>query len=132
MSSNGNYENINCCCTYWYIILSMAQRSLKMVKKSIKISDEDFTYFIKVTDALKEFEQRIAALEITKMRLFDEYKILNDSLANFSAQLKDKYNVPVANASIDDSTKSIVFEVEEDEKKEIKEQKKVAKKSKEG
>lgn len=103
-----------------------------MIKKSIKISDEDFAYFIKVTDALKEFEQRIAALEITKMRLFDEYKILNESLANFSAQLKDKYNVPTANASIDDETKSIIFEVEEDEKKENVEQKKEAKKPKRG
>ena len=100
-----------------------------MIKKSIKISDEDFAYFIKVTDALKEFENRIAALEITKMRIYEEYKALNDGLYQFSAQLKEKYNVPGVSASIDENTKSIIFEVEEDE---IKEQKKVAKKSKEG
>lgn len=100
-----------------------------MIKKSIKISDEDLAYFVKVTDALKEFENRIAALEITKMRIYEEYKTLGDGLAQFSGQLKEKYNIPTSNAAIDDQTKSIVYEVEEDE---IKEQKKVVKKPKEG
>lgn len=87
-----------------------------MAKKSIKLSEEDFEYFIKLTDAHKEFESRFAALEITKLRLYDEYKVLNESLANFTSQIKVKYNVPVNNAEIDDATKCLVYEDGEEEK----------------
>lgn len=80
-----------------------------MTKKSVQLAAEDYTYFVKLTDALKEYETKIAALEITKLKLFNEYELIYSKMEEFVKEIKIKYNIPVDNAELDDSTKCIVY-----------------------
>lgn len=83
-----------------------------MAIKEIQITDQDVSYFNKISDAMKDIETRIAALEIAKNSLFKEYEKLQDLYNSFANQLKEKYNIPSLNAEIDIEKKVISFDDE--------------------
>lgn len=86
------------------------------MKQVIPMSEQDFDYFKKIVDTLKELENRITALEITKLNIFEEYKEVKKVYTQFSQQIKDKYNLPVDEVEIDEEGKNLIYDDGQEEK----------------
>lgn len=87
---------------------------IQSIEKKIEISDSDITYFRKVTDAIKELEDRLLALEITKLEAWEELKRVKELHRTFSVQLRDKYDIPAEEAEFDIENKTIKYKIEID------------------
>mgnify|MGYP001166955792 CR=1 FL=1 len=98
--------------------------------QEIKLKEDDISYFGKILQSLEDIERRIAALEITKMDLYEQYKAAKEHHQYFTQQVKVKYEIDFKEAEVDiDRGVLIVLDKEEVvEKTEMKKEKKNSKK----
>lgn len=80
----------------------------------IKLSEKDVKYFQMLNNSITECEQNIAALEIEKFRVTKMYFDIRDKYAEFSKQIRAKYEVQHPDAEID-LVKGIIFYPEEND-----------------
>lgn len=92
--------------------------------KEVKIAESDVTYIKKIIDGIEKLENKIAALEITKLEVFDELKKVKEIYTQFSSTLREKYNVIADDAEIDIDNKCIKFSVDEETKNIVTEEEK--------
>ncbi len=94
--------------------------------QEIKLKEDDISYFGKILSSLEDIERRIAALEITKMDLYEQYKAAKEHHQYFTQQVKVKYEIDFKEAEVDiDKGVLVILDKEEVvEKKEKKNSKK--------
>ena len=81
-----------------------------MALQEIAINEQDIAYYMKITNSMQEIETRMAALEIGKLNLYEQHKKLQELFETFAGQIKDKYNIPVNDATIDVDKKVVIFD----------------------
>lgn len=67
----------------------------------IKLSEKDVKYFQMLNSSIAECEQKIAALEIEKIRVAQTYFAIEEKYREFSKQIRAKYEVQHPDAEID-------------------------------
>jgi hypothetical protein len=81
-----------------------------MALKEIAVTDQDIQYYLKITNSMKDIETRMAALEVAKLNLYTQHQKLQELFDTFANQIKDKYNIPVNDATIDVDKKVVIYD----------------------
>lgn len=80
----------------------------------IKLSEKDIKYFQMLNNSIAECEQKIAALEIEKIRVAQTYFAIEEKYREFSKQIRAKYEVQHPDAEID-LVKGVIISPEEND-----------------
>jgi len=80
----------------------------------IKLSEKDVKYFQMLNNSIAECENKIAALEIEKIRVTQTYFAIEEKYREFSKQIRAKYEVQHPDAEID-LAKGVIISPEENE-----------------